>query len=319
MNLSKKLTSQEKARFFNQLATLLESGLSVQQSLSLAGKDLSSRFQNYLQKASATVGRGQSLAAGISLPPPYFDSFSIALIEAAEYSGALSVACRRLAIASEAQQQRQRIYNSVKLAAIAIVWSLFLLLTAIGYGNATILADPNFWFLAVGLLILLIVGLNFLGSRPLSPGLQQLIRGVPILGKIVQARSMLYFAELELPLSCSISLLTALELLQQHSLDPAIAGKLAIAAQRVAAGQSLSKSLQGRLPAIALQIIRTGEETGNLDSAMQKLAKYYEEELERLLRRLNSILIPLSIIAIGAFVALVGIWGIQSLINALPG
>lgn len=318
MNLSKKLTSQEKARFFNQLATLLESGLSVQQSLNLAGRDLSSGFQNYLQKASATVGRGQGLAAAMSLPPHYFDRWAIALIEAAEYSGALSVACRRLAIASEAQQQRGRIYNSVKLAAIAILWSLFLLLTVILHGNATILAGPSFWFLAVGLLILLIIGLSFLGSRPLSQGVQKLIRGVPILGKIVQARSMLYFAELELPLSCGVSLLTSLELLQQYIPDPAIAGKLAIATGRVSRGQSLSKSLQGRLPAIALQMIRTGEETGNLDSAMQKLAKYYEDELERLLRQLNSILIPLSIIAMGAFVALVGIWGIQSLINVLP-
>ncbi|HAX78118.1 MAG TPA: bacterial type II secretion system protein F domain protein [Cyanobacteria bacterium UBA11372] len=309
-----KLQSQQQARFFQQLASLLDSGLSLQQSLSLAGKDLSSGFQTYLQRASVAVGRGQSLAAAISQPPVYFDGWTLGLLEAAEYSGALSVACRRLAIASQRQHQRDRLYNSIKLATIAIIWSLFLLIAALA-GKATILSQPGFWLLAIGLLVLLIVSSSFLGSHLPIKSLQ----GVPILGKILQARSMLYFAELELPLSCGVSLGTALELLQKHIPDPVMAGKIAIATKRVLAGQSLSKSLQGRLPAIALSMLRTGEETGNLDAALEKIAKYYEGELERLLLQLKSILIPLSIIAIGALVALVVVWGITSLINSLPG
>ncbi|MFB2978363.1 type II secretion system F family protein [Microseira sp. BLCC-F43] len=311
----RQLQSQQKARFFQQLASLLDSGLSLQQSLSLAGRDLTSGFQNYLQRATVAVGRGQSLAAAISQPPVYFDGWTLGLLEAAEYSGALSVACRRLAIASERQHRRDRLYNSVKLATIAIIWSLFLLITAIVAGNASVLSQSGFWLLAIGLLVLLIVASNFFGSHlPI-----QSLQGVPILAKILQARSMLYFAELELPLSCGVSLGTALELWQKHIPDPVMAGKIAIASQRVLAGQSLSKSLQGRLPPIALGMLRTGEETGNLDAALEKIAKYYEGELERLLLQLKSILIPLSIIAIGALVALVGIWGITSLINSLPG
>lgn len=319
MYLNKRLTPKEKARFFHQLAVLLDSGLSVQQSLSLAGRDLSTAFQNYLQNASVAVGRGQDLATAISLSPQYFDGWTLSLIQTAEYSGALPEVCRRLAIASERQQQRDRLYNSVKRAAIAIIWNLLLLITALIAGNVTVVAQPNFWLLAVVLLIFLIAGFSVLGSRPLSQGLQQLAQKVPILGKILQARSMLYFAELEIPLSCGISLLTALELLQKHIPDPVMAGKMAIATQRVAAGQSLSKSLQGRLSAIATQIIRTGEETGNLDAALQKLAKYYEDELERLLHQLKSILISLSIVVMGALVALVGLWAISSLVNSLPG
>ena len=182
-------------------------------------------------------------------------------------------------------------------------------------GNQRFRKKPGFWLLAIGLLVVLILGLSFLGNHLPIQSLQD----VPILGKILQARSMLYFAELELPLSCGISLGTSLELLQKHIPDPVMASKIAIASSRVLAGQSLSKSLQGRLPAIALSMLRTGEETGNLDAALEKIAKYYEGELERLLLQLKSILIPLSIIAIGALVALVVVWGITSLINSLPG
>lgn len=160
-----KLQSQHKARFFQQLATLLDSGLSLHQCLSLAPRDLSSGFQTYLQRASVAIGRGQSLAAAISQPPVYFDGWTLGLLEVAEYSGALSVACRRLAIASQRQHQRDRLYNSVKLATIAIIWSLFLLITAIVAGNASVLSQSGFWLLAIGLLILLIVASSFLGSH----------------------------------------------------------------------------------------------------------------------------------------------------------
>ena len=304
------MKSQHKARFFNQLATLLDSGLSVGQSLSLAGRDLSSSFQSYLQKASISV-RSQNLASALSQPPRYFDTWTLGLLEAAEYSGALSVACRKIAIAHERQHKRQRLYNAVKLALIATIWSLFLLVTALIAGNATVLLQPGFWLLAIGLLVVLIVAFSFPGIHPLTQ--------VPIVGKIIQTRSMLYFSELELPLSCGISLATSLELLQKYVPDPVMAGKMAIATERVLAGQPLSKSLQGRLPAIALQMLRTGEETGNLDAALQNIGKYYEDELERQLLQLKSILIPLSIIAVGALVALIGIWGISFLINSLPG
>jgi type II secretory pathway component PulF len=310
---------QQQAQFFNQLAALLDSGLSVQQTLALSGRGFGSAFQSYLQKVSAAVGMGQNLATAMSVSPGYFDQWTIGLIEVAEYSGLLPQACRKLAIAASRTHRQQRLYNRVKLAAIATIWSLFLLAAALMAGSTTVMAQPHFWLLAIGLLAVLWIGFSFLGSSPLSPQLQQLVQGVPILGKILQARAMLDFAQLELPLSCGISLVTALELLHQHIPDPVMARKIAIAIQGAIAGQPLSKTLQGQLPPLALQMIRTGEETGNLDAAWQKLATYYEQELERLLHQLNSILLPLSTIAIGALVALVGIWGITFLINSLPG
>jgi type II secretory pathway component PulF len=308
-----RLTLQQKARFFHQLAVLLESGLPLSHSLTLAGRDLGAACQNYLSKASLAVGRGQGLAVVISQPPVYFDAWTIALIETAEYSGALSVVCRSIAIASERQHKQQRLYNSAKLSAIAIIWSLVILVVALLAGNPIILIQPSFWLFAIGFLILLIFALPLLAQR-LQPASQNL----PVLGKINQARSMLYFTELELPLSCGVSIASGLELLSKHIPDRSMAGKIAAIVPQVLAGKSLSKSLQGRFPAVAIGMIRTGEETGNLDAALQKLATYYEGELETSLRQLNSILIPLSLLAIGAIVALIGIWGITSYIKLLP-
>jgi type II secretory pathway component PulF len=141
---------------------------------------------------------------------------------------------------------------------------------------------------------------------------------LPILGRLIQARSLLYLTQLQLPLSCGVSLLTALELVREHIPDFVMRANLSRAARKIRAGQTLSRSLQGKLPPIAMQMIITGEETGNLDTALQNIAQYYEGELERRLSVLQSRLRPLSLLAIASLVAVVGIRGITLLLNSLP-
>nr|WP_277873964.1 MULTISPECIES: type II secretion system F family protein [unclassified Trichocoleus] len=121
-----------------------------------------------------------------------------------------------------------------------------------------------------------------------------------------------------MPLSCGIPILTALELLRSHIPDPQISTHVAKASRQIRAGRTLSESLQSKLPPIAIQYIRTGEETGNLDEALLKMGEYYESELDRSLQQLQGILRPASIISLGCLVALVGIRAINSLINPLP-
>jgi type II secretory pathway component PulF len=312
------LAIPEIARFFHQFSALLQAGFSVQHSLNLAGNDGSASFQRTLQQVSRAVAAGQDLASAIASHPRYFNAWTTSLIRAAEYSGSLAQTCERLAIAAEHHQRRARLYRSVGLAAMITLVSGLILVTVLTQGINPLI-QSSFWLVGLGLMGLLVISLSGFRSLRPDPGLYKLILSLPIVGQLLQIRSMLYFAELELPLRGGVSLLTALDLVRSHIPDPLMARNLAIATQQVRAGQTLSQSLQGRLPALALQMIRTGEETGNLDTAMQKLAEYYEGELERTLHQLQGILRPLSIVAMGGVVALLGIRAIASLINALPG
>ncbi|HEY9875338.1 MAG TPA: type II secretion system F family protein [Candidatus Obscuribacterales bacterium] len=309
------MTTKEKAQFFHQLAALLNAGISVERSLSMAGKDGNPAFQRYINKVGAGVRVGQDLASAMAVDSRYFGDWTISLIRLTEYSGSLAETCRRLAIAYEVQQRRERLYHSFKLSAIAIISSLGLVVAVLFNQNPM---QPSFWLSIIGLGLLLF-GVNLLVSRYGSRSLQRFIAGFPGLGKLMQVRSLLYLAELELPLSCGVSIFTALELVRDRIPDPVMAKNLAIAASSVRAGNTLSDSLQGHLPPLAIQMISTGEETGNLDAAFQKLAQYYEGELERSLRQLEGIMRPLSILAIGAVVLILGIRLISSLINSLPG
>ncbi|MFB8792168.1 MAG: type II secretion system F family protein [Potamolinea sp.] len=317
MTRSTPLAILEKARFFHEFATLLNSGISVQQSLSLVGKDFNLSFRQYLQKVSTEVASGQDLASALALESRYFDGWTISLIRLAEYSGSLPQIFTQLANDAEAQARREKLYRSLNLSAIAIIWSL-LILTAVIFNRSPLgFIRPEFWLrsLAVGLLLF---GISFFVSRFLRRSAQLLLKNLPLVGKILSSHSMIYLAKLQLPLSCGVPILAAVDLVRSHIPDSVMRANLASAAKKIRAGETLSNSLQGKLLPIALEMIRTGEETGNLDAAFHNLAQYYEGELERKLKVLEGRLRLLSILAIGALVATVGIRGINLLLNSLP-
>ncbi|MGC1394644.1 MAG: type II secretion system F family protein [Coleofasciculaceae cyanobacterium] len=312
-----RLSVQEKARFFYQMRTLLDSGLSLQQSLSLAGVDGSASFRRYLQQLSLVVGSGQDLATAISFNGGYFDRWTISLIRLAEYSGSLAEICFKMAIASETQIRHKRLYRSVLFSTMAMVWSL-LILTAVIFNRTPMgFIRPEFWLRSL-LIALLLMLIAFLASGYFSRG-SFFVRKLPIVGKIAETRSLLYFAQLELPLSCGVSILAAVELLREHIPDVVMKANLSSAARQIRAGKTLSRSLQGKLPPIALQMLHTGEETGNLDTAMQNISQYYDNNLEQRLRSLANSLRVLGILASALLVGAVAIRGIRLLLNSLPG
>lgn len=289
-------------------------------------KGLDSGFNQDLRQVSLAIASGQDFASAIAQLSHktarygfYFDAWTVSLLRMAEYSGALVEMCQKLASAAESGQQHSRLYRSVEIAAITFLVSGVVLVAALSAKTANSLLQPKLW-----MLVLLLVGIGILITQLLhSPRWRQWIYPflfkLPGVRRLVQAQSLLYFAELELPLSCGVPILTAVELVRDRIPDPEMAKNLAIAAEKIRSGETLSQSLQGRLPPLALQMIRTGEETGNLEPMLQKLAEYYATELEGKLRQLQGILRPLNILALGFVVALLGIQLLFVLLNVLSG
>lgn len=275
-------------------------------------------FQRYLHKVSMAVDGGQDFASALAVDSGYFDSWTISLIRLAEYSGSLAQTCQQLAIAAEAQTRRKRLGRSVRFSVITTIWSLLILSAAILNPNATGLLRLEFWLRSLAIALLL-WGISFFLSRYSSQGSRQLALKLPIVGKLVQARSLLDLAQLRLPLSCGVPPLTAVELLKEHLPDPIMRANLTRAARLIRMGQPLSRSLEGKVPPTATEMIRTGEETGNLDTALENVAQYYETELEQGLKLLQASLRPLSFVAIASLVAVVGIRGLTVLLDSLPG
>ena len=306
------LNLKQQAQFFQQLGAMLNAGLSVQHSLTIVTQNTPPPFKIYLQKVHEAMSNGTDFASALTLPQkPYLDGWTISLIRLAEYSGALGDLCQKLAVNLTNQQRHQRLYISITLAAIATVWGILVFMAAILQQQSVLTFD--FWLKALFLgLILMILAFQF-GNYFIG-----YFKSVKIIDTILQATIMLNFSTLALPLSCGIPILSAIDLLRVRFPDVLMKKTLNHVAQQIRRGKTLSDSLQGKLPPVAMQMIITGEETGYLDSALQNIQQYYEGELERSLNQLQGILRPISIISLGGVTAIAAIRLLTSLMQSLP-
>lgn len=295
----------QKAAFFRQLAALLEAGMTPATSLAMAAPKMLPR--PVAQSAIAACHAGKSLATALHQPRSPFSRLELSLLRLGEESGTLVTVCQQLATQAEVQRQRSRLYGSILLSVAATGLVLLLVLLALLLGQDRVLGQPLVW----GLGLLLAIALVAQGLLPvrgeLGPGVAKLLRQVPGLRGMIQAQGLTQFSALALPLSCGLAVDRSLELVRPHITDPLLAEAVQRAIPQVRRGRSLSQALAGQIPPPALQMLRTGEETGTLDTLLRHLGDYAEEDLKHQLQRLEAMLRPLSLLAMGLLVLMIGL------------
>lgn len=316
------MKTQEKVLFFTNLADLLQSGISLRQGLTLAGRESDRHFQCYLQGASRALRNGQDLASALTVRTTaegkrqtYFDPWTISVIRLAENQGTLVETCLILAEITETQGKWKTYSQSIRTSSLLALWSLLTLVAGILNQSMEALLHPMFWLQSGAIAILLWI-LAFSLPRYFGPTLLKIGRYIPLVRPFIEAYTLWYLSQLRLPLSCGMPILTALEWVQQQTPHVGIKKELAQIARQMRRGQTLSDSLQGRFPPVAIGFLRTGEETGELDQAWQQIGQYYQRELEKGLKFMASSLRLISILALSNLVVIVCIRGMFVLLNA---
>lgn len=297
---------RQQAEFFSQLAATLDAGLSLGQALPLVCQAKSRRQKTYWVTVAQRLDQGLTFSEALALSPPAISPWTRTLLETAYESGALVPLCRQLSQRAWADHQRDRYRGSVLQSLVGVIGG-----TIVGLG-----ALAQLPFLTIALT--LILALAILASLITSPHLQTLRQSTPILGQYTEIQFALALTELALPLQCGLSILAALDLLNRHSPHPRLSHTLTTAARRIRQGQTLSEALGDQVPPLIQQYVRTGEESGSLDTLLLKIASYYDQELETLLRRTQGTLKPLSILGLGVIVLVLGMGMIQTLLSQLP-
>jgi type IV pilus assembly protein PilC len=297
------MTPQQKAQFFSQLGTLLESGCTVPDSLERMINESYGRLERPLSQVSVAATLGEDLASALAHAPRCFDQWTIRLIQVAQDTGNLPETCQHLATAAQQQEQNKKLFRSV----LVVAWTTFFFILLLGI---VLMYSSHFVLGSLTLIAILLIVLAMI-----TP---QAANRFPLVSQILMARSMLQFTELELPLRYGIPILTAIELVRDHIPKSDMSASLTIALGQIPAGKTLAQSLEGRLPVVALRMIHTGEETGHLKLAVQKLAVYYQKELEQKLQLTQRLLIPISLLAAGAVIMVLGVQAITSLFILFP-
>ncbi|MFP4039395.1 MAG: type II secretion system inner membrane protein GspF [Desulfosudaceae bacterium] len=313
-----------------QLATLVGAGFPLVSAIySLIPQTGSPALKKILSRIKDSIEEGNSFAESLSDFPDVFSPIYINMVRAGEASGTLEVVLERLAEINENRQiQKNRIISILAYPAVMMVLGfgiLTFLLVSIVPKFVSIFSDMNqalplptriiivfsdflagYWWVLIVLLIGLYIAFRYAvrtsRGRYLLDQTILLTPGVSILAKkIAVARFARTLGSL---LENGIPLLTALDIVKNIVGNSLIAQAVAEAAGKVEKGLSLGVSLEeaGIFPTLPVQMIKVGEQSGDLEKMLLKTAEVFENEVESTLVSLTSLLQPLLVVFMGIII-----------------
>ncbi|TWI56684.1 general secretion pathway protein F [Pseudomonas duriflava] len=321
------------AQFTQQLATLLSAGQPLDRALSiLLSQPSEDKSRRLIERIRERVKGGRPLSAALSEEGGQFSQLYISMVRAGEAGGSLEDTLAQLALYLERSQAlRGEVINALIYPAflvVGVLGSLALLMAYVVPQFVPIFADLGvpvplmtqsvLWlgqFLSnYGLLILigLIASLWLLGARLRDPERRmrwdRRLLSVRLMGPLIQRLETARLARtLGTLLGNGVPLLSALSIGRQVCANRALQGAVSEAADQVKDGGSLAAALGSSrlLPHLSLQMIQVGEESGQLDAMLIKVADIFDAEARRGIDRLLAALVPSLTIVMAVLVAFI--------------
>lgn len=328
---SKPVTPADVALFTRQMATMMKAGVPLVQSFEIveegAEKDSLKEVINSIKDdVSAGIGLGNALRKH----PRHFDELYCNLIEAGEQSGSLETMLEMVAVYKEKNEAlKQKIKKALTYPAAVIVVSIIvtgiLLVKVIPVFAETFISFgsnlPAFtlWVLHLSevaqkwwLLVLIIAILGFVGfkeaklrSKSFADNLDKLTLKIPVVGGIINEAVVARVARtLATTFAAGVPLVDALESVAGSSGNAVYRDALLKVRDDVSSGIQLHQSLAstGMFPTLMLQLTSIGEESGALDSMMDKAAVHFEDSVDNQVDNLTTLLEPLIMSVLGILV-----------------
>lgn len=333
--LPRRVGHDELLVFSSQFAAMVGAGIPLIQCLgALREQTDSPELARAIGEIRQRVQDGQSLSGAMARHPHIFSRIMISLIHAGETGGFLELALERIATQMDKDAElRQRVRSAfvypVLVVGLAVLIVAFLLLFVIpvfaqvyhgaglelpGATRALIAASRffvMFWWalglLAVGAVAAVRAWARSERGRPRADALKlRLPLFGPLIRKVAVARSIRVLGTL---VSTGVPLVEALEDAARVAGNWVIASALRFAIVRVTEGDRLAQPLEasGQFPAMVLQMVAAGEESGDLGGMMNKVADFYDRDIEYTVKRLTTLMEPLLTILLGAIVGFVAV------------
>ncbi len=328
-----RVSRSEMTMITRQLSTLVGAGFPLVTALStLIPQSRSQTFRKILSQIKDSIEGGNSFAGALSLYPETFTPIYINMVRAGESSGTLEIVLERLADIAEKQQALNNKIKSVlaypAVMSVVAVGVLFFLLAYIVPRITSIFADINkalplptrvllsisdvlktYWWLILILVVGAIVVIRMMHKN--EKGRRILDRfwlSLPIVGSLFRKLAVARFSRtLGSLLENGVSMLVALDIVRNIVGNVIIAETVEMAAKEVEKGHALGKSLEtaDTFPHLSIQMIQVGEQSGALESMLNKIADVFETEVETNMVALTSLLEPIIILIMGVVVAFI--------------
>lgn len=324
----------ELAVFCRQFSTMVDAGVGLVRCLDVLGQQSANpRLRRTLQDIQAEVEAGQSLSRAMGKFPNIFSNLFVGLVRAGEVGGVLEESLQRLATFLEGDVELRRKVKAamtypviVVIAAVGIVTGLvtfvlpkfFDLFKDLGIKDFPAITQAlmdisNFmtsrWYFVVAIGVVLFIALKSFGATRVGRRLFDRIRlRAPVFGPLNHKIAVARFARtLGTLLSSGVPILSALETVAGTVSNVIISDAIMEARNRIREGDRIGPPLEksGLFPPMVVHMISIGEESGALDSMLQKVADFYESEVESALASLTSAIEPVLIVMLGGMVGFI--------------
>lgn len=327
----KAISAQDIAIFTRQMATMIKSGVPLVQSFEIVAEGLENpTMRNLVVSIKDEVASGTGFATSLEKHPKYFDELFCSLVAAGEQSGALETMLDRVATYKEKTEALKKKIKKAMTYPIAIV-VVALIVTAIllvfvvpqfantfaSFGaelpafTQFVLSISEFmqkWWLALfGSIGGVVYTYSYLvkNNRNFSENNDKMVLKLPIIGQITKMSIIARFARtLSTTFAAGVPLVEALE-----SVSGATGNIIYTRATRkirddVMSGQQLNFAIRSTdlFPLMLIQMVSIGEEAGSLDSMLDKVAVFYEDEVDNLVDGLTAMMEPLIMSVLGVLV-----------------
>lgn len=325
--LQPKVKERDIIVFCRQFSTMIDAGLPIIQCLDiLQAQQENPTFKKMLKDIKESVESGRTLAESLKKYPRHFDDLFVNMVAAGEAGGILDVILRRL---STYMEKAAKLKSQVKGA---MTYPLVTLLIAIGvvavilvfvipvfqdmfaqFGQALPLPTQivinmsefvkgNILWIIIGVVLLIIAFRQFYKTEKGRAMIDEMTLRLPVVGILVRKVAVAKFTRtMGTMLASGVAILEALDIVAKTSGNKSIESAIYKVRTGIAEGKTIADPLSetGVFPPMVCQMIAVGESTGAIDAMLEKIADFYEEEVDQAVENLTSLIEPFLLVFLG--------------------
>lgn len=326
-----KITDKDITLFTRQLATMMKAGVPLLQSFDIVGKGASNQaVAKLLMDVKADVETGSSLNQAFRKYPLYFDALFCNLVAAGEAAGILDSLLDRLATYKEKilaikSKIKSALFYPIAVIVVAIVITAVIMIFVIpafkdvfkSFGadlpapTLVVIAMSDFmvanWYIVFGILGGALYGFFFMWRRSekMQIVMDRLLLRLPVFGDIIRKATMARWSRtLATMFAAGVPLVEALDSVGGASGNHVYKTATKQIQSEVSTGTSLTVSMQNTnvFPNMVIQMVSIGEESGQLDQMLSKVADFFEAEVDDAVEAMSSLMEPIIMVVLGTLI-----------------
>ncbi len=329
-----KVTAEQLVVFVRQFSTMIDAGLPLVQCLDiLSSQEPNKFFKKVLYEVKESVESGATFADSLRKHPTVFDSLFVNLVAAGEIGGILDTILNRLATYIEKNVKLVRQVKGAMMYPIGICVVAGGVVTALlkwviptfekmfsDFGDAQLPAltqivinashwfGRNFYWVAIGLFGGIYVFRKVVATEKGRTAFDAFLLKIPVIGSLLRKVAVAKFTRtLGTMIASGVPILDGLDIVAKSANNKIIEAAIYFVRDKISEGSNMADPLAKTrvFPSMVVQMIAVGESTGAMDTMLQKIADFYEDEVEVAVDGLTKLLEPIMMVGIGGVVGTV--------------